>query len=45
MTIAIDDMGFVPLYWQSVAWATRKNVVYSARRDERTLAIDAKPAK
>jgi peptide/nickel transport system substrate-binding protein len=45
MAIAMKDMGFVPLYWQSVAWATRKNVSYTARRDERTLAMDAKPAQ
>ena len=40
---ATQEMAIVPLYWQSVAWATRKGVSYTARRDERTLAMDAKP--
>lgn len=43
--MAIEDMAIVPLYWQSVAWAARKDVAYTARRDERTLATDARPAK
>jgi peptide/nickel transport system substrate-binding protein len=44
-TIIYDDGAFIPLYWQSLAWATRKNINFKARRDERTLAISASIAK
>lgn len=40
-----DDAAFIPLYFQSVAWATRKGINFKARRDERTLAISATIAK
>ena len=40
-----DDAAFIPLYFQSLAWATRKNINFKERRDERTLAISASIAK
>jgi peptide/nickel transport system substrate-binding protein len=39
-----DDTAFVPLYFQSLYWATRKGVDFDAWSDERTLAMRAKPA-
>lgn len=39
------EAAFVPLYFQSLAWATRKNIAFKARRDERTLAMSASLAK
>jgi len=36
-----DDMAMIPLYFQSLAWATRKGIKFVPRRDERTLAMSA----
>ena len=44
-TMISNDAAFIPLYWQSLAWATRKGINFKARRDERTLAISASIAK
>ncbi len=44
-TMISSDAAFIPLYWQSLAWATRKGINFKARRDERTLAISASIAK
>jgi peptide/nickel transport system substrate-binding protein len=44
-TLIYNDTAFVPLYWQSLAWASRKGVNFKARRDERTLAMSASIAK
>ncbi len=41
---AFEDVAVVPLYWQSLTWATRKGLTYSPRRDERTLASATAPA-
>jgi peptide/nickel transport system substrate-binding protein len=43
--IAAADTGFVPLYFQALSWAMKKDVEFDARRDERTLAMGARPAK
>jgi len=43
--IAFADVGIAPLYWQVVHWASKKGIVYEARRDEDTVAIHAHPAK
>jgi len=43
--IAFADTGMIPLYWQSLAWASYKGFTYKARRDERTLAMSAAVAK
>ncbi|WP_395832528.1 ABC transporter substrate-binding protein [Elstera sp.] len=37
---AFEDVGIIPLYWQKVAWATRKGFVYQGRRDEHTVAMN-----
>ena len=39
-----DDTALVPLYFQSLDWAARKGIDFEARRDERTLAMGARPA-
>jgi peptide/nickel transport system substrate-binding protein len=41
--IGFADVGIIPLYWQKVTWASRKDVVYTGRRDEHTLASNAAP--
>lgn len=39
-----EDTALVPLYFQALSWASKSDVDYIARRDERTLAMGAKPA-
>ena len=34
----------VPLYFQALSWASKNGIEYEPRRDERTLAMGAKPA-
>ncbi len=41
---AIADMGLIPLYYQVNLWAHRRNLVYSPRADEYTLAHQVRPA-
>jgi peptide/nickel transport system substrate-binding protein len=43
VTIAITDLGIIPLHHQINTWATRKGVVYTPRIDEYTLAHLFKP--
>lgn len=43
--IGFKDGGVIPLYHQAITWAARKGIVYTPRRDERTYAMDASPAK
>ena len=43
--VAFSDLGIIPLYFQASAWATRNNITYKVRRDERTLARNIMPAK
>jgi peptide/nickel transport system substrate-binding protein len=40
-----EDAAFIPLYFQSVTWASRKNIAFKPRKDERTLAMSASPAR
>lgn len=42
--VAFGEGAVIPLYHQSVTWASTKDIRYDARRDERTLAMDAHPA-
>lgn len=42
--IAAADTAVVPLYFQALSWASKANVDFDARRDERTLAMGARPA-
>lgn len=42
--IAFGESAIVPLYFQSLSWASRRGIAYAPRRDERTLAMDAEPA-
>ncbi len=39
-----EDTAIVPLYFQALSWASRSSIVYEPRRDERTLAMGARPA-
>jgi peptide/nickel transport system substrate-binding protein len=41
--IAIGDLGIIPLYHQVNVWATRRNIAYAPRTDERTYAFELKP--
>lgn len=41
--IAFGETGLVPLYFQAVSWASRAGIDYNPRRDERTLAMGARP--
>jgi peptide/nickel transport system substrate-binding protein len=43
--IAVADMGVIPVYFTINTWATKKGLVYDARADEITLAMDLHPAK
>jgi peptide/nickel transport system substrate-binding protein len=42
--IAMADQGIVPLHFQMNVWAMKKNLTYTARTDEYTLAWMVKPA-
>ena len=42
-TIAIEDLGIIPLYHQVNIWATRKGLAYTPRTDERTYAFQIAP--
>ncbi len=39
-----EDTALVPLYFQALSWASRADVTFEPRRDERTLAMGARPA-
>ena len=43
--IAAADTAVVPLYFQALSWASTSDVAFTARRDERTLAMGARPAE
>ena len=43
--VAMKEGGIVPLYHQSVTWATRKGFAYTANRNERTGAMYTSIAK
>ena len=42
--IAFGETATVPLYFQALSWASKAGIDYTPRRDERTLAMGARPA-
>jgi peptide/nickel transport system substrate-binding protein len=42
--IPAEETAIVPLYFQALSWASKSSVDFDARRDERTLAMGARPA-
>jgi peptide/nickel transport system substrate-binding protein len=40
--LLIDDLAVIPLYHQVNTWGMRAAIVYQARADESTLAMDAR---
>lgn len=42
--IAVREMGVIPVYFTVNTWASRKGLVYEARADEISLAMDLHPA-
>jgi peptide/nickel transport system substrate-binding protein len=38
MEMAVDDVAVVPLYFEGTAWAFRKDLAYTPRLDQFTLA-------
>ncbi len=45
VAMAMEDVGFIPLHQLVNSWATKKAIRYEPRVDERTLAMDAHPAR
>jgi peptide/nickel transport system substrate-binding protein len=43
--LAMEDLGIVPIHFQFTIWATTKNVAYTPRTDEYTLAFQFRPVK
>ncbi|HET9339092.1 MAG TPA: ABC transporter substrate-binding protein [Casimicrobiaceae bacterium] len=43
--LSMDDLGIMPVHFQYTIWATKKNVAYTPRTDEYTLAFQFRPAK
>jgi len=43
--LAMSDLGIMPIHFQFTMWATKKNVQYTPRTDEYTLAFQFKPVK
>jgi len=43
VTIAMGELGIIPLHHQINTWATRKGVIYTPRIDEYTLAFQFRP--
>jgi peptide/nickel transport system substrate-binding protein len=41
----MSDLGIMPIHFQFTMWATKKNVQYTPRTDEYTLAFQFKPVK
>jgi peptide/nickel transport system substrate-binding protein len=41
--LAMEDLGIMPVHFQFTIWATKKNVTYTPRTDEYTLAFQFKP--
>jgi len=42
--LAMEDLGIMPIHFQYTIWATKKNVAYTPRTDEYTLAFQFRPA-
>ena len=43
--LAMEDLGIMPIHFQFTIWATTKNVQYTPRTDEYTLAFQFRPIK
>ena len=43
--LSMQDLGIMPIHFQFTIWATKKNVQYTPRTDEYTLAFQFKPVK
>ena len=43
--IGIDDVGFIPLFWPKVYWASKANITYTANRGEDFMATLAGQAQ
>ena len=43
--LSMQDLGIMPIHFQFTMWATKKNVQYTPRTDEYTLAFQFKPVK
>jgi len=43
--LAMSDLGLMPVHFQFTIWATKKNVQYTPRTDEYTLAFQFRPVK
>jgi len=43
--LSMSDLGIMPIHFQFTMWATKKNVQYTPRTDEYTLAFQFKPVK
>lgn len=43
--LAMEDLGIMPIHFQFTVWATSKNVAYTPRTDEYTLAFQFRPVK
>jgi len=41
--LAMEDLGIMPIHFQFTIWATTKNVAYTPRTDEYTLAFQFRP--
>ena len=41
--LAMEDLGLMPIHFQFTIWATTKNVAYTPRTDEYTLAFQFRP--
>ena len=41
--LAMEDLGIMPIHFQFTIWATKKDVAYTPRTDEYTLAFQFKP--
>jgi len=43
--LSMDDLGIMTVHFQYTIWATKKNVAYTPRTDEYTLAFQFRPVK
>ncbi|NDP43065.1 MAG: ABC transporter substrate-binding protein [Aromatoleum sp.] len=43
--LAMEDLGIMPIHFQFTIWATTRNVAYTPRTDEYTLAFQFRPIK
>ena len=43
--LSMQELGIMPIHFQFTIWATKKNVAYTPRTDEYTLAFQFRPVK